>query len=161
MVFQRYYLFPHLTVIGNIVEGPIQVLKRPAAPVRDEGMALLERVGLANKANAYPAQLPGGQQQRVAIARALAMQPKLLLLDEPTLALDTELMGEVLQVMRNLARSGMTMIVVTHGLNFASDVADRVVFMDAGRMVETGSPDRLLYYPQNERTRRLLTIFGR
>jgi polar amino acid transport system ATP-binding protein len=161
MVFQRFHLFPHLTAIGNIIEGPAHVLKRPAAQVREEGMALLERVGLVDKANAYPAQLSGGQQQRVAIARALAMQPKLLLFDEPTSALDTELVSEVLQVMRDLAGSGMTMIVVTHELKFASEVADRVVFMDAGRIVEMGSPDRLLYNPQNERTKRFLASFVR
>ena len=161
MVFQRFHLFPHLTALGNIIEGPARILKRPMAQVREEGMALLERVGLADKANAYPAQLSGGQQQRVAIARALAMQPKLILFDEPTSALDTELVGEVLQVMRDLARSGMTMIVVTHELKFAAEVADRVVFMDAGRILEEAPPSALLYQAQHDRTKRFLSSFAR
>lgn len=153
MVFQRFNLFNHMTVLQNVMEGPVTVLKRRKAEVRAEALALLDRVGLAEKAEAYPAQLSGGQQQRVAIARALAMKPKLMLFDEPTSALDPELVGEVLNVMRDLAASGMTMIVVTHELGFAREVADRVVFMDAGRIVETGSPDTLLTNPTQQRTR--------
>jgi len=153
MVFQRFNLFAHLTALGNVIEGPIAVLKRDRAQVRSEAEALLVRVGLADKRDAYPRELSGGQQQRVAIARALAMQPKVMLFDEPTSALDPELVGEVLAVMRDLARSGMTMIVVTHELGFAREVADHVVFMDRGRIVEAGSPAQVLQQPRHARTR--------
>jgi polar amino acid transport system ATP-binding protein len=153
MVFQRFNLFSHMTVLQNVMEGPVTVLRRKRAEVKDEALRLLARVGLAEKASAYPAQLSGGQQQRVAIARALAMQPKLMLFDEPTSALDPELVGEVLAVMRDLATSGMTMIVVTHELGFAREVADRVIFMDEGRIVETGLPSSILVQPKEQRTR--------
>jgi polar amino acid transport system ATP-binding protein len=156
MVFQRFNLFQHMTALQNIVEGPVTVQKRRRAEVTGEALALLERVGLADKRDAYPAQLSGGQQQRVAIARALAMKPKLMLFDEPTSALDPELVGEVLQVMRGLAQSGMTMIVVTHELGFAREVAHRVVFMDRGAIVETGSPQQVLGSPQQARTREFI-----
>jgi polar amino acid transport system ATP-binding protein len=157
MVFQRFNLFPHLTALENITEGPIQVLRRPAAEAREQARALLARVGLANKADAYPAALSGGQQQRVAIARSLAMKPALMLFDEPTSALDLELVGEVLNVMRDLARSGMTMIVVTHELGFAREVANRIVFMAEGRVVEIGAPADLLGAPREARTRSFLS----
>jgi polar amino acid transport system ATP-binding protein len=153
MVFQRFNLFQHMTALENIIEGPIMVQKRPRDEAVREAMDLLERVGLAEKRNAYPLQLSGGQQQRVAIARALAMKPKLMLFDEPTSALDPELVGEVLAVMRGLAASGMTMIVVTHELGFAREVAHRVVFMDRGAIVEIGSPQEVLVKPQQARTR--------
>jgi polar amino acid transport system ATP-binding protein len=153
MVFQRFNLFQHMTALENIIEGPVTVQKRPRDEVVREAMALLERVGLAEKRNAYPLQLSGGQQQRVAIARALAMKPKLMLFDEPTSALDPELVGEVLAVMRDLAASGMTMIVVTHELGFAREVAHRVVFMDRGAIVEMGPPQEILVKPQHARTR--------
>ena len=157
MVFQRFNLFPHMTALENIIEGPVQVLKRDRAEAVREARTLLERVGLAAKADAFPANLSGGQQQRVAIARALAMQPKLMLFDEPTSALDPELVGEVLAVMQELARSGMTMIVVTHELGFAREVADRVVFMDHGAIVEQGSAEAVLGSPREERTRAFLS----
>jgi polar amino acid transport system ATP-binding protein len=153
MVFQRFNLFAHLTVLANIIEGPVTVQKRPKAEAVAEAMALLQRVGLADKRDAYPAELSGGQQQRIAIARALAMKPKLMLFDEPTSALDPELVGEVLAVMRDLAASGMTMIVVTHELGFAREVANRVVFMDRGRIVEIGPPQQVLGSPREARTR--------
>ena len=140
MVFQRFNLFPHMTALGNVVEAPIRVQQGAAGEGRGDGQALLERVGLADKVDAYPAQLSGGQQQRVAIARALAMEPKLMLFDEPTSALDPELVGEVLDVMRGLAKDGMTMVVVTHEMGFAREVGDTVVFMDGGVVVEQGSP---------------------
>jgi len=152
-VFQRFNLFQHMTARENIVEGPLRVLHRPRGEVMDEAVALLERVGLADKSGAYPAELSGGQQQRVAIARALAMRPKLLLFDEPTSALDPELVGEVLAVMHDLARTGMTMIVVTHELAFARDAASNVVFMDRGRIVEQGLPSKILTEPSEQRTR--------
>ena len=153
MVFQRFNLFPHMTVLENVVEGPVQVLKRPRAEVDKEARALLDRVGLAAKCDAFPIELSGGQQQRVAIARALAMKPQLMLFDEPTSALDPELVGEVLAVMRDLAKSGMTMVVVTHELGFAREVATRVMFMDKGQVVETGTPEQVLSSPQHPRTR--------
>ncbi|WP_457253554.1 amino acid ABC transporter ATP-binding protein [Pedococcus sp. P5_B7] len=156
MVFQRFNLFPHLTALENIMEAPIQVKGEKKKVVRGRALALLEQVGLKDKPNAYPAQLSGGQQQRVAIARALAMQPKLMLFDEPTSALDPELVGEVLLVMRQLAQDGMTMIVVTHEMGFARDVADRVVFMDGGVVVEQGPPSTVISNPQHERTRSFL-----
>ena len=153
MVFQRFNLFSHMTALDNIIEGPITAQKRPRAEAVEEALTLLNRVGLSAKRDAYPAQLSGGQQQRVAIARALAMRPKLMLFDEPTSALDPELVGEVLAAMRDLARSGMTMIVVTHELGFAREVASRVVFMDEGAIVESGSPQEVLVRPQHPRTK--------
>ncbi|WP_457091494.1 amino acid ABC transporter ATP-binding protein [Microvirga sp. P5_D2] len=153
MVFQRFNLFQHMTALENIIEGPVTVQKRRRNEVIDEAMVLLERVGLSAKRDAYPSELSGGQQQRVAIARALAMKPKLMLFDEPTSALDPELVGEVLAVMKGLARSGMTMIVVTHELGFAREVANEVVFMDRGAIVERGSPQEVLVHPQQQRTR--------
>ena len=156
MVFQRFNLFPHMTALENITEAPIGIAKMPKNTARERGMALLDRVGLADKANQYPAQLSGGQQQRVAIARALALDPTLMLFDEPTSALDPELVGDVLDVMRDLAQSGMTMIVVTHEIGFSREAADRVVFMDGGVVVEEGPPTQLLDNPQHERTRAFL-----
>ena len=156
MVFQRFNLFPHMTALRNVMEGPVQVLRQPAAAARAEAMRLLDRVGLAHKADAYPAQLSGGQQQRVAIARSLAMKPKLMLFDEPTSALDPELVGEVLAVMRDLAADGTTMLVVTHELGFAREVAHRVVFMDHGRIVEIGAPAQVLQAPRESRIRDFL-----
>jgi len=153
MVFQRFNLFPHLTALENVIEAPIGVNKENSQDAKKRGMALLERVGLGDKFDHYPSQLSGGQQQRVAIARALAMEPKLMLFDEPTSALDPELVGEVLNVMRDLAKDGMTMIVVTHEMGFAREVADTVVFMDQGMVVEAGSPAQVLDYPQQERTK--------
>ncbi|MDH6626374.1 polar amino acid transport system ATP-binding protein [Streptomyces sp. LBL] len=159
MVFQHFNLFPHQTVLGNVVEAPVGVLRVPKAEARKTALALLERVGLSDKADAYPRQLSGGQQQRVAIARALAMRPKLMLFDEPTSALDPELVGEVLATMRDLARDGLTMIVVTHEVGFAKEVADRVVFMDGGRVLESGTPEDVLDRPSNPRTRAFLGRF--
>jgi polar amino acid transport system ATP-binding protein len=156
MVFQRFNLWPHLTALGNVTLGPIRVLGKPPKQARDEGMALLAKVGLANKADEFPERLSGGQQQRVAIARSLAMQPKLLLFDEPTSALDPELVGEVLNVMRALSREGRTMLVVTHEMRFAQDVADRVIFMDEGAIVEEGPPAELFAAPRHARTRDFL-----
>ncbi|HEV2565296.1 MAG TPA: amino acid ABC transporter ATP-binding protein [Microvirga sp.] len=153
MVFQRFNLFQHMTALENIIEGPVTVQKRRRSEAVDEAMALLQRVGLSEKRDAYPSELSGGQQQRVAIARALAMKPKLMLFDEPTSALDPELVGEVLAVMRDLARSGMTMIVVTHELGFAREVANEIVFMDRGAIVERGSPQEVLVHPKQQRTR--------
>jgi polar amino acid transport system ATP-binding protein len=156
MVFQRFNLFPHMTALGNVMEAPLKVKRQSKDQVRKEALELLEMVGLADRANYYPAQLSGGQQQRVAIARALAMQPELLLFDEPTSALDPELVGEVLGVMRNLALEGTTMIVVTHEMGFAREVADRVVFMDQGVVVEEGQPKEVLLNPKEERTKTFL-----
>ncbi|MFP5282377.1 MAG: amino acid ABC transporter ATP-binding protein [Actinomycetes bacterium] len=156
MVFQRFNLFPHMTAVENVMEAPVQVKGLPKAQARQEALRLLEMVGLAERAHYYPSQLSGGQQQRVAIARALAMQPELMLFDEPTSALDPELVGEVLAVMRDLAREGTTMIVVTHEMGFAREVADRVVFMDAGVVVEEGSPAEVLLAPKEDRTRAFL-----
>jgi polar amino acid transport system ATP-binding protein len=153
MVFQRFNLFPHLTALENVIEAPIGVNKEDAKVAKQRGMKLLERVGLGDKFDHYPSQLSGGQQQRVAIARALAMEPKLMLFDEPTSALDPELVGDVLNVMRDLAKEGMTMIVVTHEMGFAREVADTVVFMDQGVVVEAGSPAQVLDNPQHERTK--------
>ncbi|MFJ2559251.1 MULTISPECIES: amino acid ABC transporter ATP-binding protein [unclassified Streptomyces] len=156
MVFQRFHLFPHLTVLENIIEAPRKVLKQSKEAASARARELLDRVGLADRAGSYPAQLSGGQQQRVAIARSLAMDPKLMLFDEPTSALDPELVGEVLSVMRDLAGSGMTMIVVTHEIGFAKEVADQVVFMDGGVVVESGTPEEVLTRPRHERTRSFL-----
>ena len=156
MVFQGHNLFPHLTVLGNVMEGPLVVQKRPRAQVREEALALLDRVGLADKAEQYPFQLSGGQQQRVGIARALAIRPRLMLFDEPTSALDPELVGEVLGVMKDLANDGWTMVVVTHEMRFARQVSDQVLFLDGGVVVERGEPERVLTAPREERTRRFL-----
>jgi polar amino acid transport system ATP-binding protein len=157
MVFQRFNLFPHKTALENITEGPVQVQGRKPDEVRDEAIELLRRVGLVAKADAYPAQLSGGQQQRVAIARALAMKPMLMLFDEPTSALDPELVGEVLAVMKELAQSGMTMMVVTHELGFAREVADHVVYMDQGAIVESGQASDVLVAPREARTKAFLS----
>ncbi len=156
MVFQRFNLFPHMTALGNVMEAPVKVKGLSKDQVRKEALELLDMVGLADRARYYPAQLSGGQQQRVAIARALAMKPELLLFDEPTSALDPELVGEVLGVMRNLAEEGTTMIVVTHEMAFAREVADRVVFMDQGVVVEEGPPNEVLLNPKEERTKTFL-----
>jgi len=156
MVFQRFNLFPHKTTLENIMEAPVQVKGEGKAQARERALTLLERVGLQDKPSAYPSQLSGGQQQRVAIARALAMQPKLMLFDEPTSALDPELVGEVLAVMRELANEGTTMIVVTHEMSFAREVADHVVFMDGGVVVEEGDPTSVINNPQHDRTRSFL-----
>ncbi len=157
MVFQRFNLFPHMTALENVMEAPVHVGGVAKAEAREQGMALLDRVGLGDKFDNYPSQLSGGQQQRVAIARALAMEPKLMLFDEPTSALDPELVGEVLSVMRELADGGMTMIVVTHEMSFARGVADRVVFMDSGVVVEQGPPLEVINHPRHERTQSFLS----
>jgi polar amino acid transport system ATP-binding protein len=157
MVFQRFNLFPHMTALENVIEAPMLVKKVSKAKAMARGRELLERVGLGHKADAYPAHLSGGQQQRVAIARALAMDPKLMLFDEPTSALDPELVGEVLEVMKDLAKSGMTMIVVTHEMGFAKEVADSLVFMDGGVVVEAGDPVEVLTNPQHKRTQAFLS----
>ena len=156
LVFQSYNLFPHFTLLKNVMDAPVQVQKRPAAEVREEAMALLGKMGLADRADAYPCQLSGGQQQRAAIARALCMKPELLFFDEPTSALDPELTGEVLRVIRSLAEEKMTMVIVTHEMQFARMVADRVVFMDGGCIVEEGTPEQVIDAPQQERTRAFL-----
>ncbi len=157
MVFQRFNLFPHMTALENIIEAPMKVKGTAKAAAVARGKELLDRVGLAEKADAYPAHLSGGQQQRVAIARALAMDPKLMLFDEPTSALDPELVGDVLEVMKQLAASGMTMIVVTHEMGFAREVADSLVFMDGGVVVESGDPAEVLANPQHQRTKAFLS----
>ncbi len=157
MVFQHFNLFPHMTALSNVIEAPTRVKKVKSREANDNARDLLARVGLSDKAKAYPAQLSGGQQQRVAIARALAMKPKLMLFDEPTSALDPELVGEVLDVMKQLARDGMTMIVVTHEMGFAREVADQLIFMDGGVVVEAGNPRELLANPQHERTKAFLS----
>lgn len=156
MVFQHFNLFPHRTVMGNVIEGLTQVKKVAHGQALVQGGELLEKVGLSDKADVYPAMLSGGQKQRVAIARALAMKPKIMLFDEPTSSLDPELVGEVLQVMKGLANEGMTMIVVSHEMGFAREVGDRVVYMDEGRIVEEGPPEQIYSNPQNERTRAFL-----
>ena len=157
MVFQRFNLFPHLTALQNIAEAPVRVKSMPRNWANAEAERLLERVGLAGRERAYPRQLSGGQQQRVAIARALAMEPKLMLFDEPTSALDPELVGEVLDVMRDLAKSGMTMVVVTHEMGFAREVGDALVFMDEGFILEAGHPREVITNPQHERTQQFLS----
>ncbi len=157
MVFQRFNLFPHMTALQNIMAGPLEVKGEAKDVAEARAVRLLERVGLSDKTHVYPGALSGGQQQRVAIARALAMEPKLMLFDEPTSALDPELVGEVLEVMKDLARTGMTMIVVTHEMGFAREVADSVVFMDDGIVVETGAPEAVLADPQHPRTRSFLS----
>jgi polar amino acid transport system ATP-binding protein len=156
MVFQRFNLFPHLTALQNIIEAPIGVAGLDPEEARALGLELLQQVGLGDKGDHYPAQLSGGQQQRVAIARALAMKPKLMLFDEPTSALDPELVGDVLDVMKNLAKAGMTMIVVTHEMGFAREVADKVVFIDKGQIVESGTPKQVLDNPKEARTKAFL-----
>jgi len=157
MVFQSFNLFAHKTILQNVTLGPIKVRKEKSAVVRDRAMSLLDRVGIANQADKYPAQLSGGQQQRVAIARALAMQPKALLFDEPTSALDPEMVGEVLEVMTSLARDGMTMVVVTHEMGFARHAANRVVFMADGQLVEQATPDEFFANPKSERAKDFLS----
>lgn len=159
-VFQRFNLFPHMTALQNVIEAPIHVLHQPRAEVTKRAMALLEKVGLSEKANVYPHKLSGGQQQRVAIARALAMNPKLMLFDEATSALDPELVGEVLKVMRQLAEEGMTMVVVTHEMGFAREVADHVIFMDKSVIVEQGPPEQIFDHAENERTRGFLGLIS-
>lgn len=156
MVFQQYNLFKHKTAIENVMEGLIVVKKMPKAEARQKSVALLEKVGLADKLDAYPSQLSGGQQQRVGIARALALEPEVILFDEPTSALDPELVGEVLAVIRKIAKEGITMIVVTHEMGFARDVANHVVFMDDGLIVEQGPPSELFHHPREERTKQFL-----
>ena len=156
MVFQHFNLFPHMTALENVTLAPTRALKVSRSEARDRGRQMLGRVGLSDKLDVYPVALSGGQQQRVAIARALAMQPKLMLFDEPTSALDPELVGDVLDAMRQLAHDGMTMIVVTHEIGFAREVADSVVFMDAGVVVESGPPAQVLGAPKHERTREFL-----
>jgi polar amino acid transport system ATP-binding protein len=156
-VFQRFNLFAHMTALENIIEAPIHVMHQPKAQVLEQARQLLDKVGLADKADAYPHRLSGGQQQRVAIARALAMNPKLMLFDEATSALDPELVGEVLKVMRQLAEEGMTMVVVTHEMGFARDVADRVIFMEKAQIVEQGPPEQIFGNTQHERTREFLS----
>jgi polar amino acid transport system ATP-binding protein len=157
MVFQRFNLFGHMTALENVMEAPVGVRKEKRTVVKKRALELLDRVGLGDKASSYPSALSGGQQQRVAIARALAMQPKLMLFDEPTSALDPELVGEVLDVMKDLARSGMTMVVVTHEIGFAREVADHAVFIDDGVVVESGEPAQVLTNPQHPRTKAFLS----
>ncbi len=157
MVFQQFNLFPHLTVLDNITLGPIHVRKETQAQARERAMALLERVGIPEKAGAWPAQLSGGQQQRVAIARALAMEPQVMLFDEPTSALDPEMIKEVLDVMEDLAKGGMTMLIVSHEMGFARHVASRMLFLDGGRIVESGSPEELFQNPRQPRTQAFLS----
>jgi polar amino acid transport system ATP-binding protein len=159
MVFQHFALWPHLSVLHNVMEAPIHVLKRPRDEVRAEAESLLNRVGLADKMDAFPSRLSGGQKQRVGIARALAMKPDVLLFDEPTSALDPELVGEVLGVMRGLAEEGATMVIVTHEMEFARQVASRIVFMDAGEVIETGHPERFFAAPQTQRAQQFLARF--
>ena len=157
MVFQRFNLFPHMTALENVMEAPVRVKKEPKAVVRERALKLLDRVGLADKANSYPAQLSGGQQQRVAIARALCMNPKIMLFDEPTSALDPEMVKEVLDTMVELAHDGMTMLVVTHEMGFARQVANRIVFMDEGQIVEANVPEEFFAHPKHERTKLFLS----
>ncbi|KMJ57949.1 arginine ABC transporter ATP-binding protein [Bacillus sp. LL01] len=158
MVFQSYNLFPHMTALQNVMEGPITVKKEAKAKVEERARMLLEKVGLGDKLDFYPFQLSGGQQQRVGIARALAMEPKVMLFDEPTSALDPELIGEVLRVMKDLAQEGMTMVVVTHEMKFAKEVADEVIFMDDGKIVEKGTPAEIFENPRTDRTKQFLRL---
>ena len=157
MVFQHFNLFPHLSVLDNITIAPIKVKKQSKTEARERALVLLQRVGLADKADSYPVQLSGGQKQRIAIARALAMDPKIMLFDEPTSALDPEMVGEVLEVMKELAEAGMTMVVVTHEMGFAREVASRVLFMDGGYIIEKGTPQEVFETPQNPRTQEFLS----
>ncbi len=156
MVFQHFNLFPHMTVLENIMYAPLKVRKEPKAEVYERSIQLLRKVGLEEKKDVYPAMLSGGQQQRIAIARALCMQPDVMLFDEPTSALDPEMVGEVLEVMKNLAQSGMTMVIVTHEMRFAAEVADRVIFIDEGVILAEGTPDQILIHPENPRIRTFL-----
>ena len=156
MVFQHFNLFPHMTILKNMTLAPMQLLKKSKAEAEEKAMALLKRVGLADRANAYPSQLSGGQKQRIAIVRALCMEPQVMLFDEPTSALDPEMVGEVLDVMKQLAHEGMTMVVVTHEMGFAREVADRVVFMDEGMIIEEGTPEQIFSNPQEPRTQDFL-----
>ncbi|MDF0726396.1 amino acid ABC transporter ATP-binding protein [Cytobacillus sp. S13-E01] len=158
MVFQHFHLFPHKTVIENVIEAPIIVKKMNKEEATEKGLQILEKVGLSDKAYVYPDKLSGGQKQRAAIARSLAMEPKAMLFDEPTSALDPELVSEVLQVMKQLAKEGMTMVVVTHEMNFARDVADRVIMLDEGKIIETADPKTFFENPSNERTRQFLKL---
>jgi cystine transport system ATP-binding protein len=157
MVFQGFHLFPHRTVLENVMEGPVVVKKESKQKAREKAEQLLEKVGLSDKKHVFPSQLSGGQQQRVAIARALAMEPEVLLFDEPTSALDPELVGEVLKTMKELAREQQTMLIVTHEMSFARDVADQIIFMDHGKVIESGSPDEIFVNPKEERTRQFLS----
>jgi len=157
MVFQHFNLFPHMTILQNMTLAPIQLLKKSKAAAEEKAMSLLERVGLADRANAYPSQLSGGQKQRIAIVRALCMEPEVMLFDEPTSALDPEMVGEVLEVMKDLAREGMTMVVVTHEMGFAREVGSRVLFMDEGKLVEENTPEAFFANPTNERTKLFLS----
>ncbi|MCI6647369.1 MAG: amino acid ABC transporter ATP-binding protein [Oscillospiraceae bacterium] len=156
MVFQHFNLFPHMTILKNMTLAPMKLLKKPQKEAEEQAMALLERVGLADRAKAYPSQLSGGQKQRIAIVRALCMDPEVMLFDEPTSALDPEMVGEVLEVMKELARDGMTMVVVTHEMGFAKEVADRVIFMADGKIVEEGTPDEIFTAPKQPRTKDFL-----
>ena len=156
MVFQHFNLFPHMTILRNMTIAPMKLRKLSKAQAEEKAMALLERVGLADRANAYPSQLSGGQKQRIAIVRALCMEPEVMLFDEPTSALDPEMVGEVLEVMENLAHEGMTMVVVTHEMGFAREVGNRVIFMDQGRIIEDNTPEEIFNNPQNERTQSFL-----
>ena len=156
MVFQHFNLFPHMTVLDNLTMAPIRIKKMPKAEAKEKAMALLQRVGLADRAGAYPAQLSGGQKQRVAIVRALAMEPEVMLFDEPTSALDPEMVGEVLEVMRELAHAGMTMVVVTHEMGFAREVGSRVLFIDSGKLCEEGTPEQIFSHPQSPRLQSFL-----
>ena len=157
MVFQHFNLFPHMTILQNMTLAPIQLLKKSKAEAEEKAMKLLERVGLADRANAYPSQLSGGQKQRIAIVRALCMEPEVMLFDEPTSALDPEMVGEVLEVMKDLAREGMTMVVVTHEMGFAREVGSRVLFMDGGKLLEENSPNEFFDHPQHPRTKLFLS----
>ena len=157
MVFQHFNLFPHMTILQNMTLAPIHLLKKSKSEAEEKAMALLERVGLADRANAYPSQLSGGQKQRIAIVRALCMEPEVMLFDEPTSALDPEMVGEVLEVMKDLAREGMTMVVVTHEMGFAREVGSRVLFMDEGKLVEENTPEAFFANPTNERTKSFLS----
>ncbi len=156
MVFQHFNLFPHMTILKNMTLAPMQLLKKTKKEAEEKAMGLLKRVGLADRANAYPSQLSGGQKQRIAIVRALCMEPQVMLFDEPTSALDPEMVGEVLDVMKQLAEEGMTMVVVTHEMGFAREVADRVIFMDEGKIVEEGTPEEIFSNPQQQRTKDFL-----
>ncbi|KGP72083.1 amino acid ABC transporter ATP-binding protein [Pontibacillus yanchengensis] len=160
MVFQTYNLFPHMTALQNVIEGPVTVQKVNKEKAKEKGIQLLEKVGLGDKIDYYPHQLSGGQQQRVGIARALAIDPEVMLFDEPTSALDPELVGEVLRVMKELAHEGMTMVVVTHEMSFAKEVADEVLFMDQGQVIERGHPDHIFTTPKEERTRQFLNLLS-
>lgn len=160
LVFQNFNLFPHYSVLKNLMDAPVSVMKRDRGQVRAEALEMLDKMGLSDKAAAYPCQLSGGQQQRVAIARALVMKPQILFFDEPTSALDPELTGEILQVIRQLAREKMTMVIVTHEIKFARDVADRIIFMNGGVIVEQGTPAEVIDHPQIERTRQFLSRFS-